>query len=78
MIDVTLNIKENDMFADVKIFSFNLILSIDFLMKISNFFQTETDKASDVKSVSNKNKQVQAGKFCCRHSIVTVIDLQWK
>lgn len=60
MIDVTLNIKENDMFADVKIFSFNLILSIDFLMKISNFFQTETDKTSDVKSVASKNKQVQA------------------
>lgn len=41
MIDVTFRMKENDMFADVKVFSFNLILSMDFLMKLSGFLQPE-------------------------------------
>lgn len=41
MIDVTFRMKENDMFADVKVFSFNLILSMDFLMKLSSFLQPE-------------------------------------
>jgi vacuolar protein sorting-associated protein 13A/C len=39
MIDVTFRMKENEMFADVKVFSFNLILSVDFLMKLSGFLQ---------------------------------------
>ncbi|XP_039442815.1 intermembrane lipid transfer protein Vps13 isoform X7 [Culex pipiens pallens] len=41
MIDVTFNMKENDMFADVKVSSFNLILSVDFLLKIQQFLQPE-------------------------------------
>jgi vacuolar protein sorting-associated protein 13A/C len=40
MIDITFNMKDVDMFADVKVFSFNLIIYLDFLLKISNFFQT--------------------------------------
>ncbi|KAK3913373.1 Vacuolar protein sorting-associated protein 13 [Frankliniella fusca] len=38
MLDVTVRMKPNDMFVDVRIFSFNLIVSIDYLLKISNFF----------------------------------------
>ncbi|XP_058466266.1 intermembrane lipid transfer protein Vps13 isoform X2 [Malaya genurostris] len=41
MIDITFNMKENDMFADVKVSSFNLILSVDFLLKIQQFLQPE-------------------------------------
>ncbi|XP_055620155.1 intermembrane lipid transfer protein Vps13 isoform X3 [Toxorhynchites rutilus septentrionalis] len=41
MIDITFNMKESDMFADVKVSSFNLILSVDFLLKIQQFLQPE-------------------------------------
>jgi vacuolar protein sorting-associated protein 13A/C len=52
MIDITFNMKENDMFADVKVFSFNLILSMDFLLKLSTFLQPESSSSS---SGSNLN-----------------------
>ncbi|XP_058837903.1 intermembrane lipid transfer protein Vps13 isoform X2 [Topomyia yanbarensis] len=41
MIDITFNMKENDMFADVKVSSFNLIFSVDFLLKLQQFLQPE-------------------------------------
>ncbi|XP_055538544.1 intermembrane lipid transfer protein Vps13 isoform X2 [Wyeomyia smithii] len=41
MIDVTFNMEENEMFADVKVSSFNLILSVDFLLKLQQFLQPE-------------------------------------
>jgi len=41
MIDITFRMKENEMFGDVKVFSFNLILSMDFLLKLSSFLQPE-------------------------------------
>jgi vacuolar protein sorting-associated protein 13A/C len=47
MIDVTFRMKENEMFADVKVFSFNLILSVDFLMKLSSFLQPSTSDEGD-------------------------------
>jgi vacuolar protein sorting-associated protein 13A/C len=47
MIDVTFRMKENEMFADVKVFSFNLILSVDFLMKLSSFLQPSSDEGEE-------------------------------
>lgn len=44
MIDVVCNMKGNDMFIDLRVSSFDLILSLDYLMKISNFFQVSTDE----------------------------------
>lgn len=41
MIDITFRMKENEMFGDVKVFSFNLILSMDFLLKLSSFLQPQ-------------------------------------
>ncbi|XP_055592823.1 intermembrane lipid transfer protein Vps13-like [Uranotaenia lowii] len=41
MIDITFNMRENDMFVDVKVSSFNLILSVDFLLKLQLFLQPE-------------------------------------
>lgn len=37
MIDITFSQKQADTFLDVRVFSFNLILSMDFMMKISDF-----------------------------------------
>lgn len=52
MIDVTFRMKENEMFADVKVFSFNLILSVDFLMKLSSFLQPPSDE-QDLQIIHN-------------------------
>jgi vacuolar protein sorting-associated protein 13A/C len=52
MIDVTFRMKEDDMFADVKVFSFNLILSMDFLMKLSGFLQPEGNAANSPGQIS--------------------------
>ncbi|XP_070507341.1 intermembrane lipid transfer protein Vps13 isoform X3 [Chironomus tepperi] len=41
MVDITFRMKENEMFGDVKVFSFNLILSMDFLLKLSSFLQPQ-------------------------------------
>lgn len=53
MIDVTFRMKENEMFADVKVFSFNLILSMDFLMKLSTFLQPPNDDGDDSQIIQN-------------------------
>lgn len=53
MIDVTFRMKENEMFADVKVFSFNLILSVDFLLKLSSFLQPSTDVEDDSQIIYN-------------------------
>ncbi|XP_052870380.1 intermembrane lipid transfer protein Vps13 [Anopheles cruzii] len=41
MINITFNMKENDMFLDVEVSSFNLVLSVDFLLKLQQFLQPE-------------------------------------
>lgn len=54
MVDVTLTIRDNSTFVDLKVYSFSLILSLDFLLKISNFFQM------DDPDPNNKQKQPAA------------------
>lgn len=48
MIDITFRMKENDMFADVKVFSFNLILCVDFLLRLSEFLKPHDDEIADL------------------------------
>lgn len=60
MIDVTYQQTGNDMFADIRIFSFTLILSVEYLMKIAEFFSNPVDKQTSVapaghKTVKNTN-----------------------
>lgn len=55
MLDVTVRMKPNDMFVDVRIFSFNLIVSIDYLLKISNFFVGADAKPKPIAQVSSKS-----------------------
>ncbi|KAJ1520910.1 hypothetical protein ONE63_003990 [Megalurothrips usitatus] len=54
MLDVTVRMKPNDMFVDVRIFSFNMIVSIDYLLKISNFFVGLEAKPKPVTPVPSK------------------------
>lgn len=53
MIDVTFRMKENEMFADVKVFSFNLILCVDFLMKLSSFLQPSSEDGDESQIIQN-------------------------
>lgn len=42
MLDVTVRQGPNDTFADVRVFSFSIIVSLDYLMKIKEFFDVDT------------------------------------
>ncbi|EFN74999.1 Vacuolar protein sorting-associated protein 13A [Camponotus floridanus] len=42
MLDVTVRQSPNDTFADVRVFSFSIIVSLDYLMKIKDFFDVDT------------------------------------
>ncbi|XP_015584675.1 vacuolar protein sorting-associated protein 13 isoform X2 [Cephus cinctus] len=47
MVDVTIRKGPNDIFVDVRVFSFSIIISLDYLMKIKDFFNvapTATDQ----------------------------------
>lgn len=52
MIDITCSLKGNSTFADIRISGFDLIISMDFLMKLSSFAAAPDDK----------NKPIQAPK----------------
>lgn len=71
MLDVTVRQSSNDTFADVRVFSFSIIVSLDYLMKIKDFFDVDTttkdktvavasaQKYSKSESVAPKKKQQQ-------------------
>ncbi|XP_047510768.1 vacuolar protein sorting-associated protein 13 isoform X2 [Pieris napi] len=68
MIDITYTMKNSDTFIDVRIFSFNLILAMDFLKKIAEFMtsglaeDTPTVKAKeDVKFIKPTSDKFESG-----------------
>ncbi|XP_034937793.1 vacuolar protein sorting-associated protein 13 isoform X2 [Chelonus insularis] len=46
MLDVTIRQGSNDTFIDVRVFSFSIIVSVDYLMKIKDFFAIEPSQSS--------------------------------
>lgn len=50
MLDVTVRQGPNDMFVDVRVFSFSIIVSLDYLMKIKDFFNTESTTTNKTQS----------------------------
>lgn len=48
MIDITCSLKENSTFADVRVSGFDLIISMDFLMKLAGFLQVPSEDKSKV------------------------------
>ncbi|XP_013171259.1 PREDICTED: vacuolar protein sorting-associated protein 13A isoform X1 [Papilio xuthus] len=62
MIDITYTMKNSDTFIDMRIFSFNLILAMDFLNKIAEFMTTglaeDAPDAADVKLKPNADKSI--------------------
>ncbi|XP_074114843.1 vacuolar protein sorting 13C isoform X2 [Cotesia typhae] len=66
MLDVTIRQSVNDIFIDVKVFSFSIIVSLDYLLKIKDFFtiqavqtqpQVTVQKYSEVKKKAAANNQ---------------------
>ncbi|XP_023933797.2 intermembrane lipid transfer protein Vps13 isoform X2 [Bicyclus anynana] len=60
MIDITYTMKNGDTFVDMRIFSFNLILAMDFLNKIAEFMTTGL---SDAPTVSTTKEDIKAVKL---------------
>ncbi|XP_015115234.1 vacuolar protein sorting-associated protein 13 isoform X2 [Diachasma alloeum] len=46
MLDVTVRKSSNDMFVDVRVFSFSIIVSLDYLMKVKEFFDVEGSEST--------------------------------
>nr|CAD7433011.1 unnamed protein product [Timema monikensis] len=57
MVDITYQQKGDDMFVDMRVFGFNLILSMDYLMKIAAFFTSGLESASPPATEVNGVKQ---------------------
>ncbi|XP_028027252.1 vacuolar protein sorting-associated protein 13 isoform X3 [Bombyx mandarina] len=68
MIDITYTMKNSDTFIDMRIFSFNLILAMDFLNKIAEFMttglaaETPADAKEELKQVKTADKSVEASR----------------
>lgn len=57
MLDVTVRQSPNDTFADVRVFSFSIIVSLDYLMKIKDFFDVDGPNKT-ITTSSSKNELV--------------------
>lgn len=57
MLDLTAIVKENDTFAEIRVCGFDLIITIDFLVKLAEFFtlpETETPEEVEEKAIALK------------------------
>ncbi|XP_024872139.1 vacuolar protein sorting-associated protein 13 isoform X2 [Temnothorax curvispinosus] len=61
MLDVTVRQSPNDTFADVRVFSFSIIVSLDYLMKIKDFFDVAVANKTAITS-SSRNDAVMPKK----------------
>lgn len=76
MLDVTVRQSPNDTFADVRVFSFSIIVSLDYLMKIKDFFDVDTatpkTAASKSESVVLRKKPMQQQSVASSPKMMTV------
>ncbi|XP_011630655.2 LOW QUALITY PROTEIN: vacuolar protein sorting-associated protein 13 [Pogonomyrmex barbatus] len=56
MLDVTVRQSPNDIFADVKVFSFSIIVSLEYLMKVKDFFDVDTANKTAITSAQSISK----------------------
>ncbi|CAL1678436.1 unnamed protein product [Lasius platythorax] len=56
MLDVTVRQSPNDTFADVRVFSFSIIVSLDYLMKIKDFFDVDTAGKTTATSLQSSSR----------------------
>ncbi|XP_071565919.1 intermembrane lipid transfer protein Vps13 isoform X2 [Temnothorax nylanderi] len=62
MLDVTVRQSPNDTFADVRVFSFSIIVSLDYLMKIKDFFDVAVANKTTAITSSSRNEPVMPKK----------------
>lgn len=62
MLDVTVRQSANDIFADVRVFSFSIIVSLDYLMKVKDFFDVDTMNKTVAASSSRNEAALQKRK----------------
>nr|XP_012230348.1 PREDICTED: vacuolar protein sorting-associated protein 13C isoform X2 [Linepithema humile] len=62
MLDVTVRQSANDIFADVRVFSFSIIVSLDYLMKVKDFFDVDTTSKTVAASASRNEAALQKRK----------------
>lgn len=56
MLDVTVRQSPNDTFVDVRVFSFSIIVSLDYLMKIKDFFDVDTAGKTTATSLQSSSR----------------------
>lgn len=56
MLDVTVRQSPNDTFADVRVFSFSIIVSLDYLLKIKDFFDVDTAGKTAATSLQSSSR----------------------
>ncbi|XP_067012189.2 intermembrane lipid transfer protein Vps13 [Anabrus simplex] len=79
MVDVTFQLKGSDMFVDVRIYGFNLVLSPDFLLKVAAFFAPIEEEIPEVKPKETPGaSQPQIAKARSKASHVTMKTVQSK
>lgn len=71
MLDVTVRQSPNDTFADVRVFSFSIIVSLDYLMKIKDFFDVDTVNKTAVTSTSKSESVMSKKKPVQQQPVVT-------
>ncbi|XP_011874480.1 PREDICTED: vacuolar protein sorting-associated protein 13C isoform X2 [Vollenhovia emeryi] len=62
MLDVTVRQSPNDTFVDVRVFSFSIIVSLDYLMKIKDFFDADTAPNKTAVAASSRTELVMPKK----------------
>lgn len=70
MLDVTMRQSPNDTFVDVRVFSFSIIVSLDYLMKIKDFFDVNAANKTVV-TTSSKNESMPKKKPVQQQSTVS-------
>lgn len=60
MIDVVVQIAGNQIFTDVKVYSFTLILSVDYLLKIADFLKIDEEGSEATKVSVPQTKSINA------------------
>ncbi|XP_044259687.1 vacuolar protein sorting-associated protein 13 isoform X2 [Tribolium madens] len=60
MIDIVVQMKDKDIFTDVRVYSFTLILSMDFLMKIADFLTVPQEEVKEPPKFSKSNTSTKS------------------
>ncbi|XP_013138688.1 PREDICTED: vacuolar protein sorting-associated protein 13C [Papilio polytes] len=80
MIDITYTMKNSDTFIDMRIFSFNLILAMDFLNKIAEFMTTglaeDAPDAADLKLRPNADKSTDNATLQRRKTMTSTVAVE--